>query len=187
MLANARRSTQKLIEYKVSLFTRAAEAAKNPVVAGVYTEAAARTAALADEAKAAGTIAALREIDAKVMEIYESTKAAVSESHGKPEWQPSEAVKVHVDSVGGDVKRLVDETASTSEKSPETAKAVEKAGAKVYEEIDEVRGAAETGNKLDAKWAEMDQALHNFRRALAAHVVAVTGGPDCVNGWHLPG
>ena len=186
-LANARRSTQKLIEYKVSLFTRAAEAAKNPVVAGVYTEAAARTAALADEAKAAGTIAALREIDAKVMEIYESTKAAVSESHGKPEWQPSEAVKVHVDSVGGDVKRLVDETASTSEKSPETAKAVEKAGAKVYEEIDEVRGAAETGNKLDAKWAEMDQALHNFRRALAAHVVAVTGGPDCVNGWHLPG
>jgi hypothetical protein len=96
-------------------------------------------------------------------------------------------VKVHVDSVGGDVKRLVDETASTSEKSPETAKAVEKAGAKVYEEIDQVRGAAETGKKLDAKWAEMDQALHNFRRALAAHVVAVTGGPDCVNGWHLPG
>jgi len=186
-LANARRSTQKLIEYKVSLFTRAAEAAKNPVVAGVYAEAAARTAALADEAKAAGTIAALREIDAKVMEIYESTKAAVSESHGKPDWQPSEAVKVHVDSVGGDVKRLVDETASTSEKSPETAKDVEKAGAKVYEKIDEVRGAAETGNKLDAKWAEMDQALHNFRRALAAHVVAVTGGPDCVNGWHLPG
>jgi hypothetical protein len=186
-LANARRSTQKLIEYKVSLFTRAAEAAKNPVVAGVYAEAAARTAALADEAKAAGTIAALREIDAKVMEIYESTKASISDSHGKPEWQPSEAVKVHVDSVGGDVKRLVDETASTSEKSPETAKAVEKAGAKVYKEIDEVRGAAETGNKLDAKWAEMDQALHNFRKALAAHVVAVTGGPDCMNGWHLPG
>ena len=186
-LANARRSTQKLIEYKVSLFTRAAEAAKNPVVAGAYVEAAARTAALADEAKAAGTIAALREIDAKVMEIYESTKASISDSHGKPEWQPSEAVKVHVESVGGDVKRLVDETASTSEKSPETAKAVEKAGTKVYKEIDEVRGAAETGNKLDAKWAEMDQALHNFRKALAVHVVAVTGGPDCMNGWHLPG
>ncbi len=186
-LAKARRSTQQLIEYKVSLFTHAAEAAKNPVVAGVYADAAEKIAALAAEAKDAKTVAALRDIDAKVMEIYESTKAAVSASHGKPEWQPSEAVKVHVDSVGGDVKRLVTETASTAEKSPETAKAVERAGAKVFEEIEEVRGAAETGNKLDGKWAEMDQALHNFRRALAAHVVAVTGGPDCVNGWHLPG
>ena len=186
-LAKARRSTQNLIEYKVSLFTRAAEAAKNPVVAGAYTDAAKEIAALAAEAKDAKDVSALRDIEAKVMEIYESTKAAVAESHGKPEWQPSEAVKVHIDSVGGGVKRLVDETASTSEKSPETAKAVEKAGAKVFEEIEEVRGAAETGKKLDGKWAEMDQALHNFRRALAAHVVAVTGGPDCVNGWHLPG
>lgn len=186
-LAGARRSTQELIEYKVALFTRAAEAAKNPVVSGVYAEAAEKIAALAAEAAAAGSISALRDIDEKVMEVYESTKATVSESHGKPEWQPSESVKVHVDSIGGDVKRLVDEAASTSDKSSETAKAVEKAGVKVFDEIEEVRGAAETGNKLDGKWAEMDKALHNFRKALAAHVVAVTGGPDCVNGWHLPG
>ena len=186
-LAKARRSTQSLIEYKVSLFTRAAEAAKNPVVARVYADAAKEIAELAAEEKTAGTIAALRDIDAKVMEIYDSTKAAVSESHGKPEWQPSEVVKVHIDSVGGGVKRLVEEAASTSEKSPETAKAVENAGAKVLEQIEEVRGAAETGNKLDGKWAEMDKALHNFRKTLGAHVVAVTGGPDCVNGWHLPG
>jgi len=185
--AKARRSTQNLIEYKVSLFARAAEAAKNPVVAGVYADAAEKIAALTAEAKDAKTIAALRDVDAKVMEIYESTKAAVAESHGKPEWQPAESVKVHVDSVGGDVKRLVDDAASTSEKSPETAKAVAKAGDKVFEEIEDVKGAAETGNKLDGKWADMDQALHNFRKALAAHVVAVTGGPDCVNGWHLPG
>jgi hypothetical protein len=186
-LANARRSTQRLIEYKTSLFTHAAEASKNPKVAGLYTDAARQIAELADEAKAAATTAALREIDAKVMEIYESTKAAVSESHGKPEWQPSEAVKVHADSVGGDVKRLVEEVAATSEKSPETAKAVEKAGTKVLEEIEDVQGAAETGNKLDGAWADLDQAVHNFRRALGEHVVAVTGGPDCKNGWHLPG
>lgn len=186
-LAGARRSTQKLIEYKVALFTRAAEAAKNPVVAAVYAEAAEKIAGFEGEAKAAGSIAALRDIDSKVMEVYESTKAAVSESHGKPEWQPSETVKVHVDSIGGDVKHLVDEAASTSDKSPETAKDVEKAGVKVFDQIEEVRGAAETGNKLDGKWVEMDKALHDFRKALAAHVVAVTGGPDCVNGWHLPG
>ena len=186
-LAKARRSTQNLIEYKVSLFAHAAEAAKNPVVAGVYADAAEKIAALAAEAKDAKTVAALRDIDEKVMEIYESTKAAVAESHGKPEWQPSESVKVHVDSVGGHVKRLVNEAASTSEKSPKTAKAVAKAGEKVFEEIEDVKGAADTGNKLDGKWADMDQALHNFRKALAAHIVAVTGGPGCVNGWHLPG
>ena len=186
-LAETRRSTQKLIEYKVALFERAAEAAKNPVVAGVYAEAAEKIAGFAAEAKAAGSISALRDIDAKVMEVYESTKAAVSESHGKPEWQPSESVKVHVDSIGGDVKRLIDEAATTSDKSPETAEAVKKAGLEVFDQIEEVRGAAETGNKLDGKWVEMDKALHNFRKALAAHVVAVTGGPDCVNGWHLPG
>ena len=94
---------------------------------------------------------------------------------------------IDVDSIGGDVKHLVDEAASTSDKSPETAKDVEKAGVKVFDQIEEVRGAAETGNKLDGEWVEMDKALHNFRKALAAHVVAVTGGPDCVNGWHLPG
>jgi hypothetical protein len=121
------------------------------------------------------------------MEIYESTKAAVSESHDKPEWQPSETLKVHIDSIGGDVKRLVDEAALTSEKSPDTAKAVAKAGSKVLEEIEDVRGAAETGNKLDGTWADLDQAVHNFRKALAEHVVAVTGGPGCMNGWHLPG
>ena len=186
-LAKARRSTQSLIEYKVSLFTHAAEAAKNPVVASAYTDAARRIRELAEAAKAATTVAALREIDAKVMEIYESTKAAVSESHDKPEWQPSEAMKAHVDSVGGDVKRLVGEAASTSEKSPETAQAVAKAGSKVLEEIEDVRGAAETGNDLDDKWSNLDQAIHNFRRALAEHVVSVTGGPDCMNGWHLPG
>jgi hypothetical protein len=186
-LAKARRSTQALIEYKVALFKRAAEAAKNLVVAGTYADAAERIAELAAEAKAAGSIAALRAVDAKVVEIYESTKAAVAESHGKPEWQPSESVKVHVDSVSGDVKRLVDEATSAAGKSPDTAEAVAKAGDKVFEEIEEVREAAETGNKLDGKWADMDKALHNFRKALTAHVVAVTGGPDCVNGWHLPG
>ena len=186
-LAKARRSTQALIEYKVALFKRAAEAAKNLVVAGTYADAAERIAELAAEAKAAGSIAALRAVDAKVVEIYESTKAAVAESHGKPEWQPSESVKVHVDSVSGDVKRLVDEATAAAGKSPDTAEAVAKAGDKVFEEIEEVREAAETGNKLDGKWADMDKALHNFRKALTAHVVAVTGGPDCVNGWHLPG
>ena len=36
-------------------------------------------------------------------------------------------------------------------------------------------------------WAELKKSIHTYRKALADHVVAVTGGPGYVNGWHLPG
>ena len=50
-----------------------------------------------------------------------------------------------------------------------------------------MQAAAETGNKLDGSWADLKKAVHTYRKALADHVVAVTGGPGCMNGWHLPG
>ncbi len=186
-LSNARRSTLRLIEYKVSIFTHAAGTAKNPVVAGLYTDAAASVFALIDEAKAAKTTSALRAIDARVMEIYEATKQAVADAHDQPDWQPSESVVSHVQALGAVVDRLVGLAEATADQSPETAKAVAKAGANVGAAIAGVEAAAETGKRLDDRWDDLKKSLYEFRKAFAAHVVASTGAPTCVNGWHLPG
>ncbi len=186
-VANARRSTLRLIEYKVSIFTHAAEAAKNPTVAGVYVEAAAAVFALTDDAKAAKTTKALRSIDAQVMAIYEATKQAITDGHDQPDWQPSESLIAHVQALGSVIERLVGVAEATADLSPDTAKAVAKAGANVAREIEGVEKAAETGNRLDVLWEDLRQATNEFRRALAAHVVAITDAPDCINGWHLPG
>ena len=186
-LAKAKRSTLRLIEHKTAVFTHAAEAAKNPMVAAVYVEAAEKIAGLVDATKNAGTVAAFHEIDAKIMEIYDETKAKVSESHGKPEWQPSEAMIAHVVAISGVIDRLDEFVKATADQSPDTAKAVTRAGDKVRAEIKDVQAAAETGNKLDGSWSDLKKAIHTYRKALADHVVAVTGGPGCVNGWHLPG
>ncbi|MCL1693039.1 MAG: hypothetical protein M3096_05090 [Actinomycetia bacterium] len=186
-LAQARRSTLRLIEYKVSIFTHAAETAKNPAVAGLYAEAAAAVFALADDAKAAKTIKALRSIDAQVMEIYEATKQAVADGHEQPNWQPSESVVAHVRALGSVIDRLVGVVEETADQSPETARAVAKAGAGVASAIEGVEKAAETGKQLDSRWGDLKASVHEFRKAFAAHVLAITGAPDCVNGWHLPG
>jgi len=185
-LAKARRSTLRLIEHKLSIFTHAAEATKNPVVAAVYVDAAKQIAGLVDGAKKAGSVGALRDIDEKVMTIYDDAKDAVSGSHGKPEWQPSEAMIAHVAGISGVIDRLDEFVKSTTDESPDTAAAVAKAADKVRAEIDDVQAAAETGNKLDGSWDDLKTAIHTYRKALANHVVAVTGGPGCVNGWHLP-
>ena len=186
-LAQARRSTMRLIEYKVSIFTRAAETAKNPAVAGLYAEAAAAVFTLADDAKAAKTVKALRSVDARVMEIYEATKQAVADTHSQPDWQPSESVVGHVRALGTVIDRLVGVAETTADQSPETARAVAKTGDKVTAAIDRVATAADTGKQLDDRWKELKVSVHEFRKAFAAHVVAITGAPDCVNGWHLPG
>lgn len=185
-LAKAKRSTLRLIEHKLSIFTHAAEAAKNPVVAAVYVDAAKQIAGLVDDAEEAGSAGAFREIDEKVMKIYDDTKAAVSESHGKPEWQPSEAMIAHVTRISGVIDRLDEFVKATADESRGTATAVAKAADKVRAEIKDVQAAAETGNKLDGSWSDLKKAIHTYRKALADHVVAVTGGPGCVNGWHLP-
>lgn len=186
-LTNARRATLRLIEYKTSIFTHAAEAAKNPTVAGAYLDAAAAVAALTDDAKAAKTIGALRTIDTRVMEIYEATKQVVAEAHDRPDWQPSESMVAYVQALGSTVDRLVGVAEATADQSPETAQAVVKAGAKVATAIEGVAEAAATGKRLDDRWSDLQESVHVFRKAFAAHVVAITGAPACVNGWHLPG
>ncbi|MEA2010315.1 MAG: hypothetical protein U9N78_06390, partial [Actinomycetota bacterium] len=186
-LAQTRRSTLRLIEYKASLFTHAAETAKNPAVADLYTEAAATVLALVADANAAKTIKSLRSIDAQVMEIYEATKQSVADAHDQPGWQPSESVVGHVQALGSVIDRLVGVAEATADQSPETATAVAKAGAKVKEAIKAVESAAETGKQLDSRWDTLKASVHEFRKAFAAHVLAITGAPDCVNGWHLPG
>ena len=186
-LAKAKRSTLGLIEHKISIFIHGAEAAKNPAVTGAYEDAAERVAELTDDAQSATEIGDLKDIDAKVMEIYESTKAAVAESHPKPDWQPSESIKSYLDNIDGAVTHLVRVVNSEAARSPETADAVVKAGANVKATTDAVRAVCESGNKLDSKWADLGEAVHAFRKALQAHTVAVTGGPAYVNGWQLPG
>ncbi|MEA3501670.1 MAG: hypothetical protein U9R47_02750 [Actinomycetota bacterium] len=186
-LANARSSTLRLIEYKVSLLTHAAEAAKNPRVAGVYADAADAVSALTVAAKVAKTTKALRAIDAQVMEIYEASKKEVADAHDQPDWQPSESVITHIRALGSAVDRLIGSVETTADQSPETAKAVAKAGAKVSKAIEGVEKAAETGKHLDSRWEDLRQAMNGFRRALAAHIVATTGAPAYVNGWNFPG
>ncbi len=186
-LAKARRSTLRLIEYKISIFTHAAEAAKNPHVSALYEDAAEAIAELVDDAQQAGTVGALRGIDAQVMEIYEATKQAVADDHGGSKWQPTETMVAHLASLETVVERLIGVAEATAEQSPDTAKAVAKAGSHTVKAIEAVGEAAETGRRLDARWADLRVSVHDFRIALAAHVTAVTGGPGCVNGWQLPG
>ena len=186
-LAKAKRSTLGLIDHKISILTHGAEAAKNPAVAAHYTEAAAAIAELTDAAKDATSIKALKDIDAQIMEIYESTKAAVAESHGKPEWQPSEAIKGYLDGIDAAMAHLVSVAKSNADASPDTAAAVAKAGAKVADKTDAARAACESGDKLDSKWSDLEESVHAFRKALREHMVAVTGGPAYLSGWHYPG
>ncbi len=186
-LANARRATLRLIEYKVSIFTHAAEAAKNPNVAAVYADAAETIAQFADDARQARSVTALREIDTKVMEIYEATKQAISDDHANPNWQPTETMVTHLASLEAVIDRLVAVAEATAEQSPDTAKAVVKAGSKTVKAIEAVMKTAETGKRLDTRWSDLRVAVHEFRAAIAAHVNAVTGGPACLNGWQIPG
>ena len=93
----------------------------------------------------------------------------------------------HVAGISAVVDRLDAFAKSTADRSPETAAAVTRVGEKVRAEIEGVKAAAETGNKLDATWADLKKAVYSYRNALAGHVVTVPGGPGCMNGWHLPG
>lgn len=186
-LAKARRSTLRLIEYKVSIFTHAAEAAKNPVVAGVYADAAATIADLVGDAKKATSVKALRKIDAQVMEIYEATKQTIADAHGDPAWEPSDTMLAHFQSLGSEIDRFVRVAEATAVQSPKTAVALSTARAKVTTAIDEVVAVAETGKDLDDRWKELRLSVNGFRRAFVVHFVAVTGGPGCIGGWYVPG
>jgi hypothetical protein len=85
------------------------------------------------------------------------------------------------------VKHLAAGAESSADKSPGTAASVSKAGAKAVDKAETVRAACESGHQLDMKWADLESALHTFRKTLREHVAAVTGEPAYVNGWHLPG
>jgi hypothetical protein len=119
--------------------------------------------------------------------VYDGGIARLRELRGSAESSTSVDNLRAMDAQAHTIYHETNAEAATADQSPDTAEAVAKAGAKVMSAIENVEKAAETGSRLDSSWADLKDSVNAFRKALAAHVVAVTGGPGCVNGWNLPG
>lgn len=183
-LARARRNALSVIERKTAVLASAAKAAKVPAVVDVYSNAADEVAGLEDDARAATTVAALGEIEAKAVAVYEGAKAdaeALLADHG-PETTLDNYLEHTVDYVTF-VTQSAEDTAAAS---PETFAALVDAKNAVLQAVDAVGEVTETGNRLDARWEDLHDALRDFRRALIRHYIAL-GVPALIGNVHIPG
>ncbi len=194
-LAQARRTTLRLIERKVAIFNTAAAAAKVPAVVEVFENAATAVADLEPAARSAKTIKELKAIREQVMDIYEAAKedAAAITNHEPSEDGSDEvddagrAIEEHLDGVRSYVMNIVDRTEASAEESPETYASLLEAKKQVLTAADAVQRVVESGKRLDDKWEDLRDALTNFRRAVIRHYIATSDGPMFVGGFHIAG
>ena|GEM_PF-3255736 len=187
-LAKARRSTLNLIERKTAILASKAAAEMIPAAVEVFAAAAEEVDGLRDEAKAARSVAALKDIDSQVMAIYEEAKAEaarIHEVHEGPE-QEKDTVSTYLDRITGYVDDTTVVAAETEEKSPETFAALVEAKQDVIAKAERVREVADSGSQLRDRWADLDEALRDYRRALVRHYIAL-GEPMNLGGLQIPG
>lgn len=187
-LAKARRSTLSLIERKAAILGSKAEAEMIPAAVEIYAAAASEVEDLTDDAKTAKSVGALKEIDAKVMAIYEEATAAAAEVHRA--YEDPEKEEDTVSSYLDRIERYVDATtaaaAETAERSPETYAALVEAQKDVVTRAEQVREVADSGDRLRDRWEALDEALRDYRRALVRHYIAL-GEPMNLEGLQIPG
>lgn len=187
-LAKARRSTLSLIDRKAAVLGSKAEAERIPAAVEVYAASGAEVEDLTDDAEAAKTVGALKEIDARVMAIYEKAKAAVAEIHDAyedPE-KETDSVSGYLDRINAYVATTTAAAGETAEESPETYAALVAAEKNVIARAEQVREVAESGSRLRDRWEALDDALRDYRRALVRHYIAL-GEPMNLGGLQIPG
>lgn len=187
-LAKARRSTLSLIERKAAVLGSKAEAEMIPAAVEIYTVAAGEVEDLTDDAKSAKSVNALKEIDAKVMAIYNEAKAAaaaIHEAYEDPE-KEEDTVSSYLDRINSYVDATTVAAGESAEKSPETYAALVAAKKDVVAKAEQVREVAESGNRLRERWEALDVALRDYRRALVRHYIAL-GEPMNLEGLQIPG
>ncbi len=185
-LAKARRSTLDLITAKSATLTSAAEAEKIPAVVDIYTAAANDIETLRDAANKASSVKELDSIRSQVMDIYESAKEAAMAVRDGSVSGPEDTLKEYLDRVVVYVTTTVEAAAPTRERSPETFDALVDAKRTVLEQVDRVSAVAESGKGLDARWADLNDSLRDFRLALLRHYIAL-GEPLVIDGIQIPG
>lgn len=191
-LKNALWSTLSLIERKTAILAAATEASANPQVRAIFAKAAQDVAALEAAARSAKTVKALKEINGTVMDIYHAARDAVADVRGDGSKEdhdkdPARTLEAHLGKIAGYVDHLTEIASATAEESPETFEAVAAANERVQKAIAAVLEVAESGKKLDARWADLSHALKNFKQAFVAHYIALANGPHSFGKLHIPG
>jgi len=191
-LRNARSSTLAVIERKAAILSAAAEAARNPVVAAIFAAAAQEVAGLEDAARSAKTVGALKDLKAEAVEIYNTARDAVAVLRGEDEADdhdkdPARDIESHLTKIASWVDHLTEVAQDTAMESPDTFSAVEVAANDVHDAIAAVMEVTESGKRLHSKWHDLSVSVKNFKRAFAAHHVAVSDAPACYGTFHIPG
>ena len=186
-LAKARRATLSLIERKAAILTSTAAAARIPAVEDVFAAAAEAVLALEDDARAAKSTTALKEIDEQVMAIYEQAKADAEAIRVEYEGDEElDTLTEYLDQLARSTKETVNAAERTADDSPETYEALVDAKDEVLAAIDNVREVADSGTRLGDRWDRMELALRGFRQALIRHYIAL-GEPMNLEGLNIPG
>jgi hypothetical protein len=186
-LAAQRRTTLNLIARKTAILASAATAAKIPAVVDVYTGAAAAVEALGAEAKAASSASALKALEKTALDLYEAAKAdAMAIREGSEDDSPVETIAGYLDSIVNYVSSTTRAAERTSDQSPDTFDELADAKKDVMASVDAVRSVADSGNRLDDRWDDLNGALRSFRRAVLRHYIAL-GEPMMIAGLQIPG
>ena len=186
-LAAQRRTTLNLIARKTAILASAASAAKIPAVVDAYAGAAAAVEALGSQAKAAKSISALKGLEKTALELYEAAKAeAMAIREGSEDDAPVETIGGYLDTIINYVSSTTRAAERTSDQSPDTFDDLADAKKDVMASVDAVRTVADSGNRLDDRWNDLNGALRNFRRAVLRHYIAL-GEPMMIAGLQIPG
>lgn len=186
-LAAQRRTTLNLIARKTAILASAASAAKIPAVVDIYTGAAAAVEALGAEAKAASSVSALKGLEKTALDLYEAAKAdAMAIREGSKDDAPFETIGGYLDSIINYVSWTTTAAERTSDQSPDTFDDLADAKKDVMASVDAVRSVADSGNRLDDRWDDLNGALRDFRRAVLRHYIAL-GEPMMIAGLQIPG
>lgn len=185
-LKSQRNSTLSLIFKKTALLESAAEAAKLAEVSEIYAAASAAVEDLEDDARGAGSISALQDISAQVMEIYEKAKKDVEGVEVAKDEGPADSVGTYLDSTTDWAYAIVAAATDTAERSPDTFDDLVDAKKALVAAADDVRAAIEAEKNVRDAWNELHDAMRSFRRALVRHYIAL-GEPLVLGDLHIAG
>ncbi len=185
-LAQARNSTLTLIERRAAVLKSAAAAARIPAVIEIYSAAAEEVASWKTAAKKARSIGELRTIQENVLAVYEEATAEADAVRDDVDTSPEETVASYLEHVVNYVTGTTQAAAATADDSPETFEDLVAAKRLVIDRVDDVREVAESGNRLDARWDALEDAMSDYRRALLRHYIAL-GEPMVIAGVQVPG
>ena len=184
-LGSAKEHTLALIEKKTALLRGAAESAHQDAVSDIYRHAAEAVWALADDAREARSIDALRAIEAELAEICEAARQAVSELRQDEGEDPRDAIAAELERLARRARHLMERVEATAKHRPDTAEAAMAAGETLLAAIAQA-AEADTEDDMVEAWAAVRDAKHAFKLALIAHHFAVLDVMLSLDGEPIP-